>query len=232
VATIDGLVEAVGLGVLPRIESPDKEVVVVPAGDASEAVHRTIQLVTDAIPRALGIRGSDVMVLTPACNGVAGAAMLNAALKSRLNPGGGSIAGFDPGDRVTFTAPAGRAAAGDVGVVVDARESDLVIDAAGEMVALPNRVGMPIQHANALTIARGQAGRWPAIVVVLPGESAGLLCRSLVRTAFSRAERHLSVVHAAGATLGRAVAHGYDRRRRTLLGGLLDGGPLERGPLR
>jgi ATP-dependent exoDNAse (exonuclease V) alpha subunit len=158
--------------------------------------------------------------------------MLNAALKSRLNPGPGSIAGFDPGDRVVFTTPAGRAEAGDVGVAVEARGSDLLIDVASEIVAVPERAGMPIQHADALTIARGQAGRWPAVVVVLPGESAGLLCRSLVRTAFSRAERHLSVVHAAGATLGRAVAHGYDRRRRTLLCGLLDGERLNGGPPR
>jgi hypothetical protein len=229
VANIDGLVEAVGQGVLPQVESPDKEVVVVPAGDASEAVHRTLQLVTDAIPRALGIPATDVMVLTPAVRGVAGAAMLNAALKSQLNPGRGSIAGFDVGDRVAFTAPAGRAVAGDVGVAVEARDAGPVIDIAGEMVAVPGRVTMPIQPAYALTIARGQAGRWPAVVVVLPGEAAGLLCRSLVRTAFSRAERHLSVVHAAGATLGRAVAHGYDRRRRTLLGGLLEGEPLDAG---
>lgn len=229
VANIDGLVEAVGQGVLPQVESPDKEVVVVPAGNASEAVHRTLQLVTDAIPRALGIPATDVMVLTPAVRGVAGAAMLNAALKSQLNPGRGSIAGFDVGDRVAFTAPAGRAVAGDVGVAVEARDAGPVIDIAGEMVAVPGRVTMPIQPAYALTIARGQAGRWPAVVVVLPGESAGLLCRSLVRTAFSRAERHLSVVHAAGATLGRAVAHGYDRRRRTLLGGLLEGQPLDAG---
>jgi hypothetical protein len=229
VATIDGLVEAVGQGVLPQVESPDKEVVVVPAGDASEAVHRTLQLVTDAIPRALGIPATDVMVLTPAVRGVAGAAMLNAALKSQLNPGRGSIAGFDVGDRVAFTAPAGRAVAGDVGVAVEARDAGPVIDIAGEMVAVPGRVTMLIQPAYALTIARGQAGRWPAVVVVLPGEAAGLLCRSLVRTAFSRAERHLSVVHAAGATLGRAVAHGYDRRRRTLLGGLLEGQPLDAG---
>jgi Helix-hairpin-helix containing domain/AAA domain len=229
VAIIDGLVEAVGQGVLPQVESPDKEVVVVPAGDASEAVHRTLQLVTDAIPRALGIPATDVMVLTPAVKGVAGAAMLNAALKSQLNPGRGSIAGFDVGDRVAFTAPAGHAVAGDVGVAVEAREAGPVIDIAGEMVAVPGRVTMPIQPAYALTIARGQAGRWPAVVVVLPGEAAGLLCRSLVRTAFSRAELHLSVVHAAGATLGRAVAHGYDRRRRTLLGGLLEGEPLDAG---
>jgi AAA domain/Helix-hairpin-helix containing domain len=237
VAIIDGLVEAVGQGVLLQVESPGKEVVVVPAGDASEAVHRALQLMTDAIPRALGIPATDVMVLTPAVRGVAGAAMLNAALKSQLNPGRGSIAGFDVGDRVAFTAPAGRAAAGDVGVVVDTRDAGPAIDIAGEMVAMPGRVSMPIQHAYALTIARAQAGRWPAVVVVLPGEAAGLLCRSLVRTAFSRAERHLSVVHAAGATLGRAVAHGYDRRRRTLLGGLLEGKPpdaghLDGGPLR
>src|SRR4029453_16645909 len=229
VAIIDGLVEAVGQGALPPVESPAKGGVVVPAGDASEAVHRTLQLVTDAIPRALGIPATDVMVLTPAVRGVAGAAMLNAALKSQLNPGRGSIAGFDVGDRVAFTAPAGRAVAGDVGVAVEARDAGPVIDIAGEMVAVPGRVTMPIQPAYALTIARGQAGRWSAVVVVLPGEAAGLLCRSLVRTAFSRAERHLSVVHAAGATLGRAVAHGYDRRRRTLLGGLLEGQPLDAG---
>jgi exodeoxyribonuclease V alpha subunit len=225
VASIDDLVRAVGQGVLPPVESPDKEVVVIPVGDASEALHRTLQLVTDAIPRALGIRATDVMVLTPAVKGVAGAAMLNKALKSRLNPGRGSIAGFEPGDRVAFTAPVGHAAAGDVGVIADAPESDLVIDVAGEIMAIPEGAETPIQHAYTLTIARGQAGRWPAVVVVLPGESAGLLCRSLVRTAFSRAQRHLSVVHAAGPTLGRAVTHGYDRRRRTLLGGLLDGGP-------
>jgi hypothetical protein len=231
VAIIDGLVEAVGQGVLLQVESPGKEVVVVPAGGASEAVHRTLQLVTDAIPRALGIPATDVMVLTPAVGGVAGVAMLNAALKSQLNPGLGSIAGFDVGDRVAFTAPAGRAVAGDVGVAVDARDAGPVIDIAGEMVAVPGRVSMPIQPAYALTIARGQAGRWPAVVVVLPGEAAGLLCRSLVRTAFSRAERHLSVVHAAGTVLGRAVAHGYDRRRRTLLGRLLEGEPLDTGLL-
>jgi hypothetical protein len=232
VATIDDLVQAVGHGVLPPVESPDKEVVVIPADDASEAVHRTLQLVTDSIPRALGIRATDVMVLTPAVKGVAGAAMLNKALKSRLNPGRGSTAGFAPGDRVAFTAPVGRAAAGDTGVIADAPESGLVIDVVGEIVAIPERADLPIQPAYALTIARGQAGRWPAVVVVLPGESAGLLCRSLIRTAFSRAERHLSVVHAAGPILGRAVTHGYDRRRRTLLGGLLDGEPLKGGPPR
>lgn len=224
VASIEGLVEAVGHGVLPPVESPDKEVVVVPAGDASEVVHRTVQLVTDAIPRALGIPATDVMVLTPAVRGVAGAAMLNEALKSQLNPGPGSVAGFDLGDRVALTAAAGRAAAGDVGVAVDARESDLVIEIAGDIVAVPEGARMPIRPAYALTIARGQTGRWPAVVVVLPGESAGLLCRSMVRTAFSRAERHLSVVHAAGATLSRAVVQGYDRQRRTLLCELLNGG--------
>ena len=37
--------------------------------------------------------------------------------------------------------------------------------------------------------------RWPATVVVLPGDAAGALDRSWVYTAFSRGERHLSVVH-------------------------------------
>ena len=50
---------------------------------------------------------------------------------------------------------------------------------------------------------RAQGSEFPAVVVVLPPEAGGMLSRPLVYTALTRAQRHLSVVHAAG----RAVAH-------------------------
>ena len=48
--------------------------------------------------------------------------------------------------------------------------------------------------------------RWPAAVVVLPGDAAQALTRAWVYTAFSRGERHLSVVQGADEALPRAVA--------------------------
>src|SRR5579875_2697267 len=47
------LATAVRGGDLPGVDSPDREVVLVPTAGSSEAAHRVVQLVTDSIPRAL-----------------------------------------------------------------------------------------------------------------------------------------------------------------------------------
>src|SRR4051795_2029951 len=75
------LAAAVRVGELPAVDDPTREVVVVPAAGAAEAAHRVVQLVTDAIPRALGIAPSDVQVVTPVHRGAAGTQALNTALK-------------------------------------------------------------------------------------------------------------------------------------------------------
>ena len=53
-------------------------------------------------------------------------------------------------------------------------------------------------HGWAITVHRAQGSEFPAVVVVLPPEAGGMLSRPLVYTALTRAQRHLSVVHAAG----------------------------------
>ena len=70
--------------------------------------------------------------------------------------------------------------------------------------------------------------RWPAVVLVLPPESSGVLSRALVYSAVTRATRHVSIVNAAGAALGDAVRHLPSPWRRTLLATLLraHAGPL------
>jgi exodeoxyribonuclease V alpha subunit len=70
-------------------------------------------------------------------------------------------------------------------------------------------------------VHRAQGSEFPAVVAVLPAEAGGLLSRPLVYTAFTRAQRHLSVVHAAGAQLARAVHDVGARPRRTRLSVLL-----------
>ncbi|HEX2314029.1 MAG TPA: helix-hairpin-helix domain-containing protein, partial [Thermomonospora sp.] len=129
---------AVRRGELAAVEAPGREVVVVPAGDEAEVVHRVVQLVTDSIPRALGIPVEDVQVVTPLAGGQAGAAALNAALKARLNPGPGVCGGFDAGDRVMTAVPVERWAAGETGTVVAASAEGLEVEfGPGGPVAVP-----------------------------------------------------------------------------------------------
>jgi Helix-hairpin-helix containing domain/AAA domain len=84
---LDRLVLDVRAGVLPRVEDPERSVVVVPADDSS-AVRRTVQLVTDSIPRVFNLSADDVLVVTPRRSGVAGATALDMALAKELGDAG------------------------------------------------------------------------------------------------------------------------------------------------
>ncbi len=218
------LATAVRDGTLPPVDSPDREVVVVPAADSASAARRTVQLVTDSIPRALGIPAEDVQVVTPVHRGPAGTVALNAALKAMLNPGDGEVGGFDVGDRVVATAnhlDAGYAN-GEVGVVSSTTDAGLVVTFAGAgPVTVPPRNLADLRLGWAVTVHRAQGSEWPAVVAVLPPEAGGLLSRPLVYTALTRAQRHLSIVHAAGPALVRAVREVGARPRRTRLTALL-----------
>jgi len=213
------LAAAVRGGLLPAVDSADREVVIVAAAGAAEAARRTVQLVTDSIPRVLGIAPDDVQVVTPVHRGPAGTVGLNQALKAALNPGPGEVGGFDVGDRVVATANHldDGFANGEVGLVLSTKDGGLVVAFAGGPVTVPARALIDLKHGWAITVHRAQGSEWPAVVAVLPAEAAGLLSRPLVYTGFTRAQRHLSVVHAAGPALARAVHDIGARPRRTRL---------------
>ncbi|MFP3990233.1 helix-hairpin-helix domain-containing protein [Streptomyces sp. E11-3] len=213
------LVSGIAIGELNQVAAPDKEVVIVPVRDAGEAVHRTVQLVADSVPRAIGIAAEHTQVITPGHGGAAGTRALNAALKERLNPGPGRFGGFDPGDRVVHTPAPGRAVPGRV---VRADAEGLHLDCAGTPVVVPKeRVEQSVRHGWALTAHQAVGQRWPAVVVVLPGDEVRALTRAWVYTAFGRAERHLSVVHGVDQALARAVAEVPAKERTTRLRALL-----------
>ncbi|MDQ1660538.1 MAG: exodeoxyribonuclease alpha subunit [Blastococcus sp.] len=220
------LATAVRGGELPVVDSPDREVVVVPATGSAEAARRVVQLVTDSIPRALGIEPGSVQVVTPVHRGPAGTIELNKALKAELNPGSGTVWGFDPGDRVVATAnhldlePTGFAN-GEVGVVTGTGEGSLNIAFASGPVTVSGQAMSDLKHGWAITVHRAQGSEWPGVVVVLPPEAGGMLSRPLVYTALTRAQRHLSIVHASGGALARAVREVDVRPRRTRLATLL-----------
>lgn len=224
--SIARLATAVRSGELPAVADPTREVVIVPARGSADAAHRVVQLVTDSIPRVLGVPAGQVQVVTPVHRGGAGTQALNAVLKAQLNPGSGR-GRFDVGDRVVATAnhleaePCGYAN-GEVGVV-DEIEPDgtVVVEFASGPAAVKGKALADLVHGWAITVHRAQGSEFPAVVVVLPPEAGGMLSRPLVYTALTRAQRHLSVVHAAGPALARAVRQIGTLPRRTRLVALL-----------
>ncbi|MFP1628720.1 helix-hairpin-helix domain-containing protein [Streptomyces sp. 5K101] len=221
------LVSGIGVGELNQVPAPEKEIVIVPVRDAGEAVHRTVQLVADSVPRAIGVPADRTQVITVGHGGPAGTRALNAALKQRLNPGPGRFGGFDPGDRVAYAQAPGRTL---TCTVVSADAEGLHLDCEGTRTVVPKeRVASEVRHGWALTAHQAAGMRWPAVVVVLPRDAAQGLSRPWVYTAFGRAERHLSVVHGVDQALARTVAEvpGAERttRLRSLLEALLATGP-------
>jgi exodeoxyribonuclease V alpha subunit len=235
------LATAVRGGTLPPVESADREVVVVPVPDSQTATRRVLQLVTDSIPRALGIPAADIQVITPVHQGAAGTVELNRALKQQLNPGPGRHGGFDPGDRVVaVSSHAGFGQAGfgqagfgqagfgqagfsngDTGTVTGPGEGGLLVEFAAGPVCVPDQLLGELRHGWAVTVHRAQGSEWPGVVAVFPAEATGMLSRPLVYTALTRAQRHLSVVHGAGPALASAVAGAGEQPRLTRLAGLL-----------
>jgi ATP-dependent exoDNAse (exonuclease V) alpha subunit len=218
---IGELVSGIGIGEFEPVASPDKEVVLVQARDAAEAVHRAVQLVGDSIPRALGIPAEQVRVLTPVHAGAAGTRALNAALKARLNPGPGQFGGFDAGDTVVH-APTPSALR--EGVVVRAVPEGLEIAFGDEKAVVPRERISELRHGWALTAHQAAGRRWPGVVVVATPDAGPELTRQWLYTACGRAERHLSLVSGmAPAALQQNVAAQVARPRTTRLRAVLAG---------
>lgn len=220
------LVDAVRYGGLPPVEilgdATSNEVKIIPVRDPAETRLRTVQLLTDSIPRALGFGGGQVQAIAIREQGPAGAQDLNAAVKERVNPGPGVCGGLDAGDRVVVR-EGGRLAefgllGGETGTVVAAHPQGLTLRVdeparaarpadgePGDTVELDAGQARALRHAWVLTLREAQGGRWPAVVAVLDGGSAAALTRSAVLGAFAAADNHLSVVHGAGPALAEAV---------------------------
>ncbi len=217
------LAAAVRKGELPPVEIDEsKEVVIVATSGSGQAAHRTVQLVTDSIPRALGIETSEIQVVTPVHRGAAGTKELNYALKQKLNPGPGAVSGFDVGDRVIATAnyldasPTGYAN-GEVGVISRLSDKGVTVQFASGSADVTGKALRDLVHGWAITVHRAQGSEWQAVVVVAPPEAGRLMSRSLIYTAFTRAQKHLSIVRTPGPALAYAVRERALRPRRTTL---------------
>ena len=215
-------------GELPRSLSRDDPVgdfYFFPAETDEQAAQRTLEVVTERIPRRFGLDWvHDVQVLAPMYRGHSGVDALNERLRGALGSGGSELAWRDRtwrvGDRViqtrndyekqVFNGDMGRIASVDtqrLTVTVRYPEREVVYEA-GHLADLA--------CAFAITVHRSQGGEFPAVVLPLVTQHWPMLQRNLLYTAVTRAKR-LVVLVGQPRALQRAVANAEQGARESAL---------------
>ena len=199
---------------------------VISVRDPEEARERLVQVVTERIPRRFGLDPmADLQVLTPGRRGGLGAAALNAALQSRLNPAAAAAVTrfgttFASGDKVLQTVNDYQKEVfnGDIGRIaeVDLEEQTVTVDFEGRPVPYEFSELDELSLAYAITVHKSQGSEFPAVVIPLTTQHYMLLQRNLLYTGVTRGKR-LVVLVAEPRALAIAVKRHESVQRRSRL---------------
>ena len=165
--------------------------------DPEQAVDTIVKLVKERLPNAYKRPTSDIQVLTPMQRGVVGAANLNMALQTVLNPGQVSLNrsgySFRQGDRVmqlrnnydkeVFN--------GDLGYIerVDMEDRTLFVCFDGRTVEYDVSELDELTLAYATTIHKSQGSEYPIVVIPVLMTHYVMLQRNLIYTGITRAKK-------------------------------------------
>lgn len=165
--------------------------------DPEQAVDTIVKLVKERLPNAYKRPISDIQVLTPMQRGVVGAANLNMALQTVLNPGQVSLNrsgySFRQGDRVmqlrnnydkeVFN--------GDLGYIerVDMEDRTLFVCFDGRTVEYDVSELDELTLAYATTIHKSQGSEYPIVVMPVLMTHYVMLQRNLIYTGITRAKK-------------------------------------------
>jgi exodeoxyribonuclease V alpha subunit len=200
------------------------------ARDTPDAIFAEIvALAAERLPKHYGLeRHTDVQVLAPMHKGPVGIDAFNGALRERLNPDGGAVAGtsFRVGDRVIQTKNdhEHELMNGELGVIVsydDDRDAAILACDDGRTIRLPVKDCGTLRLGHAISIHKSQGSQMPVVVVPLFRGHHVMLTRNLIYTALTRAERAAVFVgdlSALSLALGRRDAGKRYTRLAALLG--------------
>jgi exodeoxyribonuclease V alpha subunit len=194
--------------------------------DPREALDEVVTLVTERLPRHYGVDSlADIQVFAPVYKGALGINALNTRLREALNPAGRPVLGgrLRIGDKLMLS---GRNLH-DLGLMngtmlrlLDHREEDeqLVVEAEGAIIDLPEDEAPKLQLAYACSIHKGQGIELP-IAIVIAHRAAGpyFLRREMLYTAMTRA-RTATLIIGQRAIIARAAATPDTSRRHSRLG--------------
>lgn len=187
-----------------------------------EIYNNIIMLVSDMLPRYVGIAPMDVQVLTPMRKGALGVEELNAVLQKYLNPASmekrehayGDLL-FREGDKVMQTKNNYKLEweirgnynlvikkgegifNGDVGIVREINDyaSFMIIEFDdGRIVQYPYENLDELELAYAITIHKSQGSEYPAVVIPLFGVPGLLIYRNLLYTGVTRAKSCVTLI--------------------------------------
>lgn len=187
-----------------------------------EIYNNIIKLVSDMLPRYVGIDPMDVQVLTPMRKGALGVEELNVVLQKYLNPASmekrehayGDLL-FREGDKVMQTKNNYKLEweirgnynlvikkgegifNGDVGIVREINDyaSFMIIEFDdGRIVRYPYENLDELELAYAITIHKSQGSEYPAVVIPLFGVPGLLIYRNLLYTGVTRAKSCVTLI--------------------------------------
>ena len=187
-----------------------------------EIYNNIIMLVSDMLPRFVGIDPMDVQVLTPMRKGALGVEELNAVMQKYLNPASmekrehayGDLL-FREGDKVMQTKNNYKLEweirgnynlvikkgegifNGDVGIVREINDyaSFMIIEFDdGRIVQYPYENLDELELAYAITIHKSQGSEYPAVVIPLFGVPGLLIYRNLLYTGVTRAKSCVTLI--------------------------------------
>jgi exodeoxyribonuclease V alpha subunit len=172
-----------------------------PADDPVRCAERTVEIVTERIPRQFGFDWTkSVQVLAPMYKGDCGVDALNERLRQRIGGEGGEFRlgerAWRVGDRVVHTRNDYEKEVfnGDMGRVVHLDEGGLVVDFGDRRVTYAPGELSDLLPAFAITVHRSQGSEYDAVVLPLLPQHFLMLQRNLLYTAVTRAKKLLVLV--------------------------------------
>ncbi len=212
-SSITNIAHQINSSIIPEIPTPDghtkSDSYFLPCKDTHEGASLIERLVIDQIPKKFGIKGSDIMVLSPMNNGELGIISLNKRLQNKIVPHkegvsevkvGDSV--FRVGDRViqrtnNYNLGENGVYNGDQGEIIgiDPTKQSIYVKLWDEReIEYDESVIYQLNLAYALTIHRSQGTEVSAVVLALHDSHHILLERQLIYTAITRAKKLLIIV--------------------------------------
>ncbi len=204
-------------GRMPELSSRDKDFFFMKRNSSLQVTKLCTELLGERLPKAYGYDPfSDIQIITPTRKGEMGTLSLNKLLQAKLNPPlqgknehrMGDII-FREGDKVMqikndYSIPwhdkQGRGGEGifngDMGIIREINLSDetMEIELDDKIVKYEFSQCDELEHAYAVTVHKSQGSEYPCIVIPVLDAPRGLLTRSILYTAVTRAQQMVILV--------------------------------------
>lgn len=226
---------AVNEGKYPVLTVKDSDFFFLPRETDGQIATTVMQLYSQRLPRAYGRDTENgIQIITPSRKGEGGTDNLNRLLQSTINPrakGKREMVFRDTvyreGDRVMqiknnydveweqdgYGDVGSGVFNGDIGIIesIDTEESEIRIRFDDRVALYDTTMLDELEHAWAITVHKSQGSEYPYVIIPLYGAPPMLLCRNLLYTAITRAQKMVILV-------GREdiLCHMVDNKRQSM----------------